>query len=136
MVEVDIIESGMSPRFVVRASDSRVRLLVFTVQEATGNRNHVWIVGVQGANITVHPASEVHVVERREPTAQEKRNFEHPQEYSGATAPIQELEFGEVPPGFYQPVPAGTARPSLTIGQAYLITAFAGAEIGWREFVA
>ena len=130
LVKIELTSRGASPRFLVRASDSRAALLVLTVQELDTRRNHVWIIGLEGTNISVHPASEVQLVSRREATPEEIAATEPVKMNTGMTVAIRELSYGEVPPGFYQPLPPGGAPEPLVVGRQYLVTAFAGSELG------
>jgi hypothetical protein len=135
LVEIELTSRGASPRFLVRASDSRAILLLLTVQELDTERNPVWIIGREGTNVSVHPASEVHLISRREATSEEIATAE-PARKTGITLAIGELSYGHVPPGFYQPVPLAGAPDPLVVGRQYLVTALAGSELAWLEFEA
>ena len=137
MLEIELTHTGSSPRFLIRGSNGSARIAVLMVQDLDGERDAVWVIGLEGTNISVHPPSEVHLLESRKATEEEIASFPFsPSPSSGPTVPITELSYGEIPRGFYQAVPTAGLPPSLMPGRQYAVVVFAEDELGTLDFVA
>jgi len=134
VLEIELLEAGLVPRFRITRDGRPARLLTVMVQPIEGG-GPIWALGPLDMLATV---TEGLGHEERQASAQEMRELEDSAKAAlgDLTAEVLEVSYGSAPTGLHQVVPEEEPAPALHRGRRYLVFAAGPVETGSAEFTA